>query len=265
MNAGFGDVRTIAYGADPAQAGDLYLPDCNGPAVVCLLHGGFWRMAYGRDQFSPHAADLARRGYAAWNLGYRRLGEAGGGWPGTFDDVAAGIDLLGSFQESGIALDLSRVAVVGHSAGGHLALWAAGRRAPAARQQAGRRVRIAAACAVAPVADLALACQLELSNKVTAQLLGGGPDEIAAVFAQASPIELLPFGVPQLVVHGEDDEVVPMMMTERYARRALELGEPVEVLRLANTGHFEILDTRSESWAAVVAFLGRMNDRGDAT
>jgi acetyl esterase/lipase len=258
MNPGFEDVRTYAYGAEPAQVGDLHLPQAARPAVVCLLHGGFWRKAYGRDQLSTHSADLAQRGYAAWNLGYRRLGEAGAGWPGTFDDVVAGIDFLGSLHDAGIGLDLSRVALVGHSAGGHLALWSAARLTQAARRQAAKQVRIAAACAVAPVADLALACRLGLSNRVAAQLLGGEPHEIPAIYAQASPVERLPFGVPQLLVHGEHDEVVPMMMTERYAGRAAELGEPVEVLRLPQDGHFEVLDIRSQAWKAVVAFLGRI-------
>ncbi len=118
--------RTVAYGSYPDQVGDLYLParpdHC---PVVCLLHGGFWSMPYGRDQMEAIAWDLAGRGFAAWNIEYRRLGVPGAGWPGTFDDVLLGIEQLAHFVAGDIDLDLERVVVSGHSAGGHLALWAA--------------------------------------------------------------------------------------------------------------------------------------------
>ena len=129
--------RTIAYGPSPDHVGDLYLPrraphrDGHrnaGPApVIALLHGGFWRMPYSRDHIAPIAVDLADRGFAVWNLEYRRVGAAGGGWPGTLQDVGAGIDHLATLAQDGAPVDLDRVTVVGHSAGGHLALWSAHR------------------------------------------------------------------------------------------------------------------------------------------
>src|SRR5688572_18692450 len=117
--------HTFNYGRDDQQAGDLSLPGAARPPVVCLLHGGFWRMPHGRAELAPIARDLCTRGFAVWNLEYRRVGAPGGGWPGTLQDVGAGIDHLATLAADGIGLDLDRVAVVGHSAGGQLALWSA--------------------------------------------------------------------------------------------------------------------------------------------
>ncbi|MCM2316459.1 MAG: alpha/beta hydrolase, partial [Thermoanaerobaculia bacterium] len=147
-------MRTERYGPHDGQEGDLHIPSRSRPPVVCLLHGGFWRMPYGRSQFDAVAHDLARRGFAVWNLEYRRLGAPTAGWPGTFDDVLAGIEHLARFAEEGVDLDLDRVAVIGHSAGGHLALWAAARQRADEGSGIARRVRISAVAGLAPVADL---------------------------------------------------------------------------------------------------------------
>lgn len=223
--------------------------------MVCLLHGGFWRMPYGRDQLTPLAADLARRGFAAWNLEYRRLG-GGGGWPATFLDVAGGIDHLALLAGEGISLDLDRVAAVGHSAGGHLALWAAGRpRLAAGLPGAGPRVRLRAAVGQAPVADLVRAHALGLSRGVAAELLGGAPEEAPERYAAASPFALLPLGTRQLIVHGDADDTVPVEMGRDYAARARAGGDPIEFVELPGAGHFEHLDARGSAWAAVARWL----------
>lgn len=248
---------TYHYGSAPTQVGDLHLPGAPSPPVICLFHGGFWRMPYGYDQMTPLAEDLVRRGYAAWNLEYRRIGEPGAGWPGTFQDVSDGIDHLAALKAEGIDLDLERVVTVGHSAGGHLALWAAGPRTLLGGE-ALPRVRLAGAVGQAPAVDLKRVYDLGSSNRVAAELVGGSPAEAADRYALASPPELLPLGVPQLIVHGSADEVVLRDMGLGYAEAARQAGDAVDYVELPGLGHFEHLDPADRAWAAVVNWLGRL-------
>jgi acetyl esterase/lipase len=234
---------TSKYGAADGQEGDLHLPAGPRPPVVCLLHGGFWRMPYGREPLDAVARDLARRGYAVWNFGYRRLGAPGGGWPGTFDDVAAGIEHLAALAAEGADLDLARVTVVGHSAGGHLALWSATRRSG--------RVRIAAVVGLAPIADLERAHVLRLGDGAVEALLGGTPARVPERLRAASPLCALPLGVPQTILHGVDDDAVPIALSRGYATAAREAGDAVELVELAHTGHMEFLDPASAAHAAL--------------
>jgi acetyl esterase/lipase len=234
-------MQTHRYGEGAAQEGDLDLPPGPRPPVVCLLHGGFWRMPYGRDQLAPLAEALVRRGFATWNLGYRRLGAPGGGWPGTLQDVAAGIDHLAALAER-TPLDLARVFVVGHSAGGHLALWAAARTRSDASVFAAPRVRPRAAAGLAPIADLAAAFRLGCGGSAVAALLGGSPTSHPERYRAASPLELLPLGLPQLVVHGLDDDAVPAVHSRAYARAARAAGDPIELVELRGAGHMDLVD-----------------------
>jgi len=199
-------------------------------------------------------ADLAARGWAAWNLEYRRLGwRSRGGWPATFEDVATGIDELGRFEES---LDLARVVTIGHSAGGHLALWAAARRdLPADVPGGDPRVRPAATVSQAGVADLREAARLGLSRGAAESLLGGSPIRRPGRYDLASPIERLPLGLPQLLVHGDADDTVPISIARRYAEWAAEGGDPCELVELPGCGHFEHLDPTSEAWRVVTTWL----------
>jgi acetyl esterase/lipase len=202
-------------------------------AVVVVLHGGFWRAAYGADLMDALCDDLAARGYAAWNVEYRRLG-SGGGWPETFDDVAAA-----TRRATDVGLP---VVTLGHSAGGHLAVWAgAGCRAALAVSQAG-------------VLDLEDAWRRGLSSRAAGELLGGSPDDMPERYAAASPAARLPLGVRQLLVHGRDDDTVPVEMSRAYAVRAREAGDQVELVE-TDEGHFECLDPGSASWAAIVERL----------
>lgn len=225
------------YGRGRSRFGELFLPAGEPPhRVAVVLHGGFWRRRYDRTLMHPLCRDLAALGWAAWNLEYRRLGPfVRGGWPATFDDVSAGVDHLAELP----GLDLSTVVAVGHSAGGHLALWAATREAP--------RVSVTHVVGQAAVSDLREAARLGLSGGVAGRLVGHRDDR----YPLASPAERLPLGVPQLLVHGDEDGIVPVAMSLRYYELATAAGDTVELVVLPGTGHFEHLDPRSEAWAAV--------------
>lgn len=222
--------------------------------MVVLIHGGFWRARYKLRLEDDLVGDLTQRGWAVWNLEYRRLGSRSpGGWPATFEDVGAGIDLLGEFDEP---LDLARVVAVGHSAGGHLAFWAAARPGlPARAPGAGPRIRLAGAVAQAGVVDLREALRLHLSDDVVRRLLGGTPGKHPRRYELASPAERLPLGVPQLLVHGDADDVVPISIARGYGRRALDAGDPCELVELPGLGHMQHLDPRSVAWPPVMRWL----------
>jgi acetyl esterase/lipase len=246
-------VRT-SYGREPDQFLELTLPEGAGPApVVVVLHGGFWRARYGVELARPLAADLAARGWAAVAVEYRRVG-AGGGWPATLDDVAAALDALPDLPGAA-ALDLTDVTVVGHSAGGHLAAWAAGRgRLPAGAPGAGPRVAVTAAVLQAGVLDLEAAVADDLGDGATVGFLGGAPDELPDRYAVADPVRLLPTGVPVLCVHGEADTTVPPDQSERYAAAAAAVGDGVEVA-LVPGDHMVVIDPAGEAWRRTLEWL----------
>jgi acetyl esterase/lipase len=233
-------VERHRYGPAPSQFGELFRPDSGGPhPVAVVLHGGFWKAQYGRRLMHAVCADLAARGWAAWNLEYRRLGLGnGGGWPATLDDVAAGIDHLARLN----GLDRSRVVAIGHSAGGHLAAWAATRESP--------EVLVTAVVSQAGVLDLARAWELRLSKGVVRRLLGGTPEEVPDRYAAASPAQRLPLTVPALLTHGALDDTVPLAMSEAFAEAA---GCDLHVE--ADEDHYGHLDPRNPLWKAVIAWI----------
>ena len=233
------------YGAHPSQVGELFVPSGAGPHPVCVVvHGGYWRAQYDRSLMTGLCDDLAAHGVAAWNLEYRRVG-AGGGWPTTFEDVAAGIDALADLSAP---LDLSRVVAVGHSAGGQLALWAAARHTlPADAPGGAPSVAIVAAVSQAGVLDLTLAAGLMPSSTPTRALLGDPAAQFER-YVLASPRERLPLGIPQLVLHGDRDDTVSMRIATSYATAARAAGDPCELHVLSRTGHFEHIDVRTEAW-----------------
>lgn len=243
-----------AYGDDPSQICELFLPVGAGPhAVVVLVHGGYWRARYARSLMTELCLDLAGHGLAAWNLEYRRVG-SGGGWPETFADVAAGTDAL---AELGLPLDLETVAAVGHSAGGQLAFWLAARPGlPPDAPGTAPRVRIGAAVSQAGVLDLLLASRLAPSDEPTRALLGA-PEGRRENYALASPRERLPLGIPQLLLHGDRDSTVSVQIAERYAEAAGASGDPCELRVLRNTGHFEHIDAGTEAWRIAREWLER--------
>jgi acetyl esterase/lipase len=251
--------RALRYGDDPAQVGDLWLPDGAGPhPVVVLVHGGFWRSQYDRSLMDDLASDLPGRGWAAWNIEYRRVGSTGGGWPATFDDVAAAVDHLADIAGDE-GLDVDRVVTVGHSAGGQLSLWLAARPGLAADAPgANPRIVVAAGVSQAGVVDLRLADEQGLGGTAVADLIGGRSTQDGDRYALCSPIERLPLGVPSLCVHGTNDDVVPVEQSERFVAAAVAAGDESELVTYRG-GHFEVLVPGHESWIAITDRLDSLS------
>ncbi len=252
------DVR-IAYGKEPSQFGDLRLPKAPGPhPVVVVIHGGFWRNRYDLTHIGHLCTALTAQGFATWNIEYRRLRDPGGGWPGMFLDVAAAVNHVQALAPR-YSLNLGRVVVMGHSAGGHLALWVAGlgRVPPDSPIYTANPLPLRAAVSLAGVADLRRASELQLSAGVTDELLGGKPNERPERYAAASPIELLPFGVSQYLVHGTDDDSVPFEISQRYYETAHARGDQVELMPLPGMGHFELIDPESKAWPRLLQVVER--------
>jgi len=234
---------------------ELHVPRGAGPyPVAVVLHGGSWRAGYDRRVMRPVCRDLVRRGWAAWNVEYRRVGGGqGGGWPATFEDVASAIDALAGADPR---LDLGRVVLLGHSAGGHLALWAAGRpQLPAGAPGAAPALLPRAVVAQAPVADLERTRALVEPGGVVNALLGGTPEEQPARYALANPARQVPLGIPALLVHGPHDRTVSVGQSRDYARAAREAGAVIELVEPADATHRDQVDPRSIAWAVVTARL----------
>jgi acetyl esterase/lipase len=247
----------VSYGRGPSQYGELFLPHGDGPhPVAVVIHGGFWKAVYGRKLMRPVCEDLVARGWAAWNLEYRRLGlRSDGGWPATFEDVAAGIDHL---AEIDAPLDLGRVSVVGHSAGGHLAFWAAARAGlPDGSLGGAPRVAIRRAVAQAGVVNLRQAFHLNLSRGVVRRFLGGTPGEVGDRYALGSPADRLPIGVPLLLVHGGLDDVVPASMSEEFAEAARLQGDECDLRIFPGEDHMGHIEPGNPMWKAAAEWLTR--------
>ena len=248
------DPETIGYGPGPDQFLELTLPAGDAPApVAVVLHGGFWRARYGVELARPLAADLAARGWAAVAVEYRRVG-GGGGWPTTLADVAVAVDSLPGLAAAG-RLDLGDVTVIGHSAGGHLAAWLAGRgRVPAGAPGAAPRLAVTAAVLQAGVLDLGAAVPAQLGGGATVDFLGGTPEELPDRYAAADPVRLRPTGVPVLCVHGEGDSTVPLDQSERYAAAARAAGDEVEVAVVPGD-HMAVIDVAGEGWRRALDWM----------
>jgi acetyl esterase/lipase len=248
------------YGKERWQSGDLWLPDrvgAGGVPVVVLIHGGFWRSVYTRRLMNPLARSIALRGWAAWNIEYRRTGRigGGGGWPSTFTDVGRAIDHVGRLAGT----DPSRVVTCGHSAGGHLALWAAARDGLMAAVDApAPAVQLCGAVSLAGVSDLVGAATLGLGGGAVTRFLGGTPQSHPERYELASPMALLPLGIPQVLVHGLSDDVVPASMSEEYQLRAREAGDAAVFAPIEAMGHRELIDPGRGAWPVIADQLDRL-------
>ena len=236
------------------------MPDSSGlTPVVIAIHGGFWQSKYDLEENTPLAEDLTRRGYATWNIEYRRVGEDGGGWPGTFIDVIDAVNHLTQLEER-FQLDLTQVVILGHSAGGHLALWLASRFNKVQTDEIGNPllIPIRSVISLAGVLDLKKMWEIHeekgMSSPV-ASFIGGSPQEVSERYKLASPIELLPLNVDQILIHGELDRHVPVELSIEYHRRAIEQGDKVRLAVLPEVEHFMVIDPSSSAWKSVTDSL----------
>jgi acetyl esterase/lipase len=251
---------TVPYGPAEQQRGALFLPEGKGPhPVAVLIHGGCWLARLtGPELMDYAAADLQRRGYAVWNIGYRRLGHDGGGYPGTFLDVGFALDLLRGLAAEH-ALDLSRVVLVGHSAGGQLALWAAARAhlPKASPLYRADPLRVRGVVSLAGILDLEdyrahgpPACG---GPKTIDRLVSAQAREGAEVYADTSPARLLPIGIPYVLVAGDLDDIVPKEFAARFGAKARAANESPREVAMPGAGHFELIDPQSAAWREIAA------------
>lgn len=244
------DPVRIDYGDHPAHFGVLRVPEGDGPfPVAVLIHGGCWQSSIATyEYFEPLAEALVGRGLATWNIEFRSIDEEGGGWPGTFRDVMTAIAALEVMADDGgrSALDLGRVVLVGHSSGGHLALWAAG--ADPADLGVASTFRPAATVPIAPITDLVdpPAATIEACGATTIGRLASGIDP-----ARISPLQMLPLGTPQRLVNGVRDRIIPVEAVRRYRAAAMAAGDDATLLEVPAVGHFEVITPGSGSWAPV--------------
>ena len=260
LSQGLSKPRT-AYGSDPLQFGELWLPKTRGlhPLIV-MLHGGCWRADLpGLELQAPLSQALSDHGWAVWNLEYRRIGHHGGAYPGTFQDVASGIDAVRGLAKSN-RLDINRVVFIGHSAGGHLAAWAAGR---------GKLSKTSVFWVKDPLLPVAVVTLAGINDLEAYHGKGpdacGGPGVIESLvdlkgrgpgaYGDTSPPHLLPLERAQLVVSGVLDPIVPPNFGESYGSKAMKAGDPVQVLTLPGVGHFELIDPRSEAWKTLFPLI----------
>jgi acetyl esterase/lipase len=243
--------RRHFYGPDPSQFADLHLPAGRPrPGTVVLIHGGWWGPHFGSDHLARVAADLAGRGWMTWNIEYRRLGLSGG-YPATLEDTAAAIDYLATLAD----VDTGRVVAVGHSAGGHLATWAAGRtRLPAGAPGARPVIQIAGVMSLAGVIDLGVAARQKLGNGAALELMGGDPDEFPERYAVADPLSQVPVPAAVCCVHARADDRVPFELSVTYVAAARAAGQDAELFE-ADGDHFTVTDTTAPTWPAIIRKL----------
>lgn len=252
--------REIRYGPAAEQVVDVWLPSGAGPhPVVVMVHGGCWQTEIAdRTIMNWIADDLRRRGIAVWNIDYRGVDRPGGGYPGTFADVAKAADSLRD-HAAALNLDTTRIVTVGHSAGGHLALWLAARhRLPSGSPFAANPLPVAMAISLGGLQDLELAARPPGSGCGTA-IVGRLVDAAnrADPYADTSVPRLLPLGVRQILINGREDRIIPTHYAEDYRTRARTSGEAVDVRMLDATGHVELIVPDTQAWAQAVVAIER--------
>ena len=249
--------RTLAYGSDVNQFGQLFLPQGHGPfPVAVVIHGGCWKKFADLKNTVPMSDTLRKAGIATWNIEYRRVDSEGGGWPGTYRDIGAAIDYLRTIAGE-YRLDLKHLVLVGHSAGGHLALWAAGRRGLPESSPLYMKNPLP----VSGVVNLAgpgrlQTLQADHLQKVcgsvpVTQLLGGEIDKVPERLREGSPAEMLPLGIPQVLITGSLDWLIPPAFGDEYVALAKKAGDRAELTVIEGAGHFEIIAPGTQAWPTV--------------
>jgi acetyl esterase/lipase len=239
----------FSYGKADEQFGELRLPKTKGPhPVIVFIHGGCWLNEYGLDHVAPISRALADEGYAVWTPEYRRIGDAGGGWPGTFEDISRSVKVLRDFApEYGLRLD--RVIAMGHSAGGHLALWLAARKNLSASSSFynNHALPLHGVVSLAGIADLLAYERFENDCSASLpELLGGISSEAPERWSQVDPMQLLPFGIPIKLIHGSCDSVVPPAQSEAMAK-----ASGGELIVVEGAGHFDMVSPHADAWQVI--------------
>jgi len=260
--------QRIHYGSNEYQFGDLWLPAKSSapPPVIVFIHGGWWKSEYDLSYAGYLCDALKRDGIAVWSLEYRRVGSTGGGWPTTFQDVAAGFEYL-KWVAKKYLLDLSRVYTIGHSAGGHLAFWLAGRfhidpHSEVSLPPPGIAIR--GAIALAGAVGLQLTIRLSgygmfAHDRIEViELMGGGPERFPDRYRNGDPASLLPLAAPQLLIQGTKDDQIPPDLPAEWTKLAYQRGSPASVHMIPGADHFDIVDPNSKAWPAVMESIRAM-------
>jgi acetyl esterase/lipase len=253
--------QRITYGPELQHFAELRSPRGSGPfPLLLMIHGGFWQSAYDLKHTGTLCADLTGRGIVTCNVEYRRIGDPGGGWPGTFQDISLASYKIPEILSSDPRIDLTRTTVMGHSAGGHLALWLVGQHKISKNSllHESRKSLIVNAISLAGVLDLRTAWKQKLGHGIVTKLMGGSPDHHPDRYDAGSPIELLPNGAKKVVVHGAVDRTVPVSQSEQYERKAAGSGDECSLVKLAETSHFDLIDPESDAWSSVVTAIETM-------
>lgn len=266
------NVKRIYYGEDENHFGDLRIPEGDGPfPVAIVIHGGFWRATIDLEHINPFAQALAEKGIATWNIEYRRVGVKGGGWPNTFLDCAKATDYVKTLAES-YPLDMESVITIGHSAGGHLALWLAARHKLSSDSELKSGLEpllLKGAVSLAGVSDLALMHDIHqwkdtmfgIIDNPTRDFMGGSPENLKNRYEQGSPKSLLPIGVPLVLIHGSLDVNVPIGMSEQFEGTAKFAGDTVLFIPIPHAEHFELIVPGSAVWPVIWdSFNGLLNN-----
>jgi acetyl esterase/lipase len=230
----------LPYGSDPNQFGELRVPKGEGPFPIAMnIHGGFWRAKYDLAHAGHLCTALTTKGVATFNLEYRRVGNKGGGWPATFEDIAAGFRFLPQIAGK-YKLDAAKIVVMGHSAGGQLALCLAA-----------HEPKVKSAISLAGVVDLQQAWEQHLSNDAVVEFLGGKPKDVPEHYHEADPMQLSIPKAEQWLVYGLKDDTVPPIFSRNYVQQKQGKGENAHLLEISLAGHYELIDPHSVAWPKI--------------